>query len=80
MIRETLRDRAEEEERPTTLRLRGGVPRAGLGGSRLRLRRGEGPVQVDRRSLRLLPRARQSGAVKGEGPAEGAMRTLRPTG
>ena len=51
---------------------------AGLGGSCLRLRGGEGSVQVDRRTVRLLPRARRLGASEEAGPDEGPLsRPLR---
>src|SRR5215217_2008550 len=73
MVQEALRDGEEENERPATLRLRGGVPQAGLGRSSLRLRRGEGPLQVDRRKVRILLRARGLGVTEETGPAKGVV-------
>src|SRR5215217_1671780 len=59
-LAETLRGEKEEDVRSAPLRLRGGVQRAGLGRSRLRLRREEGPVSLHRRSLRFPSRARSA--------------------
>src|SRR5215204_2864820 len=59
--------RAEKEGRRAALRAGDGIPQGRVGRPRLHLRQGEGPLSLQRRSVRLLPRARRLGSVEDTG-------------